>query len=119
MNTEDNYQGQSSVRIDLESNPETPSIPLVTGIKSVFPNPFNPSTTILYQLKNPSQVLIQIFNQRGHLVCSHATEHGAQGEYKWDFEAKDRDGNELATGVYLVVMKAGKDVSQSKIVLLK
>lgn len=113
------YHGPVSILINLGSDPGIPEIPLLTGLKSIYPNPFNPSATIAYQLKSPATVKIEVFNARGQLVKTHQTAHDAAGQYSWLFEGTDARGKALSSGVYQVVMRSGKTISSQKMVLLK
>jgi hypothetical protein len=113
------YHGPVSLLINLEGDQGTPDIPLYTGLKSIYPNPFNPSTTIAYQITSPATVNIRIFNARGQLVNTLERDHSAAGEYNWIFSGVDFGGKPLSSGIYQVLMKVGKDVSNQKMVLMK
>lgn len=116
----DTYYGPISIMVDLDGGgSDLPSIPLHTGLRNIYPNPFNPSATIAYQLKSPASVKIEVFNARGQLVKTHQTAHDAAGQYSWLFEGTDARGKALSSGVYQVVMRSGKTISSQKMVLLK
>lgn len=116
----DTYYGPISIMVDLDGGgSDLPSIPLHTGLRNIYPNPFNPNTTISYQLENPSQVELSIYNARGQTVRTFSSYHASSGYYTQPFDGKDASGNTLSSGVYHVVMTAGRQVSNHKIVLLK
>jgi len=96
-----------------------PSIPLVTALNPAYPNPFNPSTTLSYSLAEPSQVEIDIYNQRGQIVRSYSKEHSAPGHYSFSFDGRDHSGVPLSSGVYLYRMRAGTFSQFRKMVLCK
>jgi len=96
-----------------------PSIPLVTALNPAYPNPFNPSTTLSYSLAEPSQVEIDIYNQRGQIVRSYSKEHSAPGHYSFSFDGRDNSGVPLSSGVYLYRMRAGAFSQFRKMVLCK
>jgi len=109
------YHGPISIIVNLEGgDPDSPGIPLKTGLRAIYPNPFNPSTTISYQLKTPEQVSISIYNTRGQIVHSITRSHSVGGYYSVIYDAKD-----APSGVYYVIMTAGKYCSSQKIVLMK
>ena len=82
---------------------------------SVFPNPFNPSTTIEYYLNRSEQVRLSVFDTAGREVAVLATGLRAAGRYRATF-----DGSRIATGVYFVrLWSANSDGSVRKILLLK
>jgi len=113
------YHGPVSVYVNLDGGQGTPDIPLATGLKSIYPNPFNPSATIAYELKSPAAVKIDVFNARGQLVNSLEREYSAAGTYNWLFDGTDHSGRQLSSGVYQVIMRSGKEVSVRKMVLMK
>lgn len=114
------YHGPITVFVNLEGEqPETPTIPQQTGLRTIYPNPFNPSTTISYQLLSPDRVEISIYNTRGQIVQSFSRHHASAGNFSVLFEGKDSSGNILSSGVYYVLMTAGAHSSNQKIVLMK
>ncbi len=79
-----------------------------------YPNPFNPSTRFTYQLPKKELVTIKVFDVLGREVRTLVNEVKPAGKYKLNFNAAN-----LASGVYLVVMKAGNFVQTRKILLTK
>ena len=112
------YHGPISIAFTTVGG-EIPSIPLVTALNPAYPNPFNPSTTLSYSLAEPSQVEIDIYNQRGQIVRSYSKEHNAPGHYSFSFDGRDHSGVPLSSGVYLYRMRAGTFSQFRKMVLCK
>lgn len=81
-----------------------------------FPNPFNPSTVISYQLHNDSHVCLKVFDVMGREVAILLNEIKAKGSYEYNFDASKY---ELTSGIYFVEMRAGSNVSTIKLVLTK
>lgn len=94
-------------------------IPLTTEISSVFPNPFNPSTTITYSLDHRSDVEITIYNARGQKIRQLVKGNRTPGNYKVTWNGTDEANRACSSGSYLIVMHVGKEVYTSKAVLLK
>lgn len=113
------YHGPVSIFVDLDGQAGLPSIPMQTGLKSIYPNPFNPSTTISYQVQDAGQVELHIYNTRGQIVQSFSRHHATPGYFNLQFEGTDLSGNSLSSGVYHVLMTAGAHSSSQKIVLMK
>ncbi len=113
------YHGPVSIMVNLEGQPGSPDIPLHTGLQTIYPNPFNPSTTISYQVEGPGQVELSIYNTRGQIVRTFSRHHATKGCFNLLFDGKDSSGNSLSSGVYHVVMSSGKQVSNQKMVLMK
>ncbi len=102
----------------LGDNP-TPEIPLVTELKAVYPNPFNPLAFIPFSLAKDSNVDLRIYNTRGQIVKHFDLGSKTAGTYRVSWDGTDYNGQILSNGVYHIVMTAGKDVYQTKAVLLK
>ena len=79
-----------------------------------FPNPFNPVTTIQYQVPKQGEVLLQVFDIQGRLV--NTLVHGVQsaGLHKVQFA-----GKHLASGTYLYRLKIDDQVLVNKMHLIK
>ncbi len=81
---------------------------------SAIPNPFNPVTTVRYNLPANGQVQLKIYNTRGQEIASlvDGYRQAGQQEVIWD-------ASNLPTGVYLVDLLAGGAHSVEKVILLK
>lgn len=88
--------------------------PNKTELKGNFPNPFNPRTTITYQVANTAKVSIQVYDVIGRLVQTLVNEQQLAGTYKVNFDA-----SRLASGVYLIKMDSGAQVFVRKMLLVK
>jgi len=76
-----------------------------------YPNPFNPETWIPYQLAEPGEVIIRIYNVKGELIRTIQVGHQRAGAYlnrkkaaRWD--GKNDAGERIASGVYFYEMRA-------------
>jgi len=118
INGVSSFYGSLSINYNNGNN-GTPEIPLVTGIRSIYPNPFNPSTTISYELSKTAEVKIEIYNIRGQLVRSYALGQKERGRYKLLWEGDDNNRNSCGTGMYFIRMQADKENSIRKVTLLK
>jgi len=114
-----NYYGSRSVTFGGNGNNGTPDIPLVTGIRSIYPNPFNPSATIMYELEQPANLNIEIYNNRGQMVRSFAMGQKEQGRYKLLWDGTDNSGYSCGTGIYFIKMQVGKETFVKKAALVK
>jgi hypothetical protein len=66
-----------------------------------FPNPFNPSTTIEYELPRPGEVQIRIFNVNGQLVRAFAPAYVSSGMHATSWDGRNASGDVVATGMYV------------------
>ncbi len=98
----ENFWGPITI---LTSSDPPPLPPPETAILGVFPNPFNPGTKIHYALKQEGTVKFKIYNAKGQLVNSFSETHSSPGTYVYEFNGKNKDGNELASGIYFCSMQ--------------
>jgi 6-phosphogluconolactonase (cycloisomerase 2 family) len=84
-----------------------------------YPNPFNPSTVISFQLPVTSDVTLSIFNTNGQLVKKLVAGEMNAGRHSFTWDARDERGLQVASGVYLYVIKAANFTAQRKLVLMK
>jgi flagellar hook assembly protein FlgD len=106
-----------NVQITEVEDPIVPAI--VTELTGNYPNPFNPSTSISYTVKTPSQVNITIYNLKGEKVRTLVNESKANGFYKTIWNGKDDSGKAVSSGVYLYRMQADNYVSTKRMMLMK
>ncbi len=78
------------------------------------PNPFNPSTRITYSLPPKAHVVLKVYDMLGREVYQLVNEVKESGEY-----SELLDGNNLASGMYIVNIQAGEFNKSMKVLLLK
>lgn len=90
------------------------SIPAEYKLEQNFPNPFNPSTVISYQLPKDEFVKLRIYNLLGEEVSTIVNQIQSAGNYqiKWNAE-------KLTSGVYIYRLEAGNFVQTKKMILAK
>ncbi|MBW7997550.1 MAG: T9SS type A sorting domain-containing protein [Candidatus Glassbacteria bacterium] len=88
---------------------------------SNFPNPFNPSTTIAYDIPEGDNVQVQlkVYNIRGQLVRTLVNESKSEGSYQIQWDGSDNYGRKVSSGVYFYRIKAGEFSQTRKMVILK
>lgn len=87
---------------------------------SNYPNPFNPSTTISYSLSTYSYVTLKIYDILGNEILTLVDEHQQPGFYKTEFDTNNISGvNRLASGVYIYILNAGRNIKLRKMILMK
>lgn len=79
-----------------------------------YPNPFNPSTKISYQLKDAGEVVIELYDMLGKKIKTLVSSVKEQGKYSVSF-----NGAGLPSGIYILLMKINNKVITRKIVLTK
>lgn len=93
--------------------------PTQLGLYQNFPNPFNPSTNVKFELNKSENVSIKVYNILGKEITTLLDEQLSPGSYTIDWEAEDSNGKLLPSGVYFIKMKAGSFQKTIKTVLLK
>lgn len=93
--------------------------PLATGLRAVRPNPFNPRTTISFDVGRDGRVEVAVFNVRGERVRTLLDDTRSPGRYEVVWDGIDDRGNPVASGVYLAKLISGEVVDQRKLVLVK
>jgi 5'-nucleotidase len=84
-----------------------------------YPNPFNPQTEIAYYLPEASYVKLTIYNIRGQKVKVLVDEYQNAGARKVTWDGRDKNGEGVASGIYLYRLQAGEVVQTKKMSLLK
>lgn len=84
------------------------------ALQANYPNPFNPSTVISYQLPASEHVTLEVFNLAGQRVATLVDQQQSPGRYRVRFEAAG-----LSSGVYLYKLQAGNYTQARKMILLK
>ena len=99
-------------------------IPEETSLLPNYPNPFNPETWIPYQLANPADVTLTIYDIKGHVVRDLDLGHQRAGMYHsrsraayWD--GRNQIGEPVASGLYFYRLKAGDFVATRKMLIRK
>jgi hypothetical protein len=103
-----------------EPDPFTPPlVPLQTGLHSIYPNPFNPSTNVAFALDKDAFVRVQVFNQKGQLVSTILSGYITKGTHSFPWNCIDSNGFSCPSGVYFFKMTAGNNISVRKALLMK
>ncbi|MFA4873464.1 MAG: FlgD immunoglobulin-like domain containing protein [Patescibacteria group bacterium] len=103
------------------TNVESPStaVPIGFSLEQNFPNPFNFSTTIRYQIPYTAYIMLDVINIRGELVKTLANTIHQAGLYTTVWDGLNNGGNEMPSGVYLVRLTMGNFAQSKRIVFLK
>jgi hypothetical protein len=114
------HGGQTATGVG--EGPEVPgaaALPLRFQLHPVHPNPFNPTTTIAFDLPAPERVLLRVYNLRGERVATVLDAQRAAGRYRVQWRGQDDRGVAVASGVYVVTLQAGESQAHQKIALVR
>ncbi|NCS82685.1 MAG: T9SS type A sorting domain-containing protein, partial [Ignavibacteria bacterium] len=84
------------------------------SLESNYPNPFNPTTSFSYSIKEMGLVTLKIFDVLGREVSVLVNEIKEPGKYSINFDA-----SELSSGVYIYLLNTGNFISTKKMILTK
>jgi hypothetical protein len=105
----------AAVRIDFNfvDAPETELVQIPANIKN-YPNPFNPQTSIEFELKTAGNMKIDIYNVKGQKVTTLTDEYYSQGKHTLVWNAED-----LPSGMYFCKAQSSDYISTNRMILLK
>ena len=124
----DDFQVSDGVLVDLSGKVDAVRRVEVLDSKSASsrysldqnaPNPFNPTTAIAYQIPEPGQVKLTVYNMLGQEVRTLVDTPMDAGAYTVSWDGRDNQGHRIASGVYMYRMEAGGFSQVRRMLLLK
>jgi hypothetical protein len=96
-----------------------PNIPTKYDLSQNFPNPFNPTTRIRFDLPNSVNVQLRIYDILGREVRTLVNDNHGAGSYTVTWDGKNNAGTLVSSGVYIYQVRAGEFISTKKMLLMK
>ena len=93
--------------------------PNVFVLEQSYPNPFNPETTISYQLPQQVDVRIEVYNMLGQYVATLVDTQQVSGQHSVQWNGKDFRALQSPSGIYFVEMVAGSFKEVKRMTLLR
>ncbi len=118
LSNENEIFGPINIKVE-NTNSNGVVIPYQTTLKSVYPNPFNPTATISFYVKNPDRVKIEVFNIKGQQIKEITNDVFKTGFHKLNWNGKDQNGNDCASGIYFFRMETRTEKQMIKGILMK
>lgn len=99
-------------------------VPVDFVLQQNFPNPFNPTTTISFQIPeitngSAAKTSLKVYNLLGQEVITLVDEFKPPGSYSIAWNAKDKNGLAVPSGIYLYRLQSGNFSSMKKMILVK
>ena len=94
-------------------------LPKVLALRENYPNPFNPTTAIEFDLPDDQMATLEVFNILGERVTSLIDDNLNAGTYRIIWEGRDDFGREMSSGIYLYRLKAGDTTISKRMIMLK
>jgi len=98
---------------------ETNGMPTEFALHENYPNPFNPTTTLRFDLPEVSDATVTIFNMLGQKIKTFNMNDTPAGFHSIKWDATNDYGDPVGAGVYLYQLRANDFVKTKKMVLLK
>ena len=98
---------------------QTASLPGSYQLHTNYPNPFNPVTTISFDLPEASQVSLEVFDMMGRRIATLINGTLGAGTHAANWDASTTTGASVASGMYLYRIKAGSFVATRRMILMK
>ena len=106
--------GPTAVEVAVES-----TVPSGYGLSQNHPNPFNPETTIRYELPTAGAVWLSLYNVSGQLIRTLVDGEHSAGAYSVTWDGRDDAGRDVASGVYVARMATTAFRGMRKLVLVR
>ncbi len=108
-----------TVEVIVANGEEQLPIPGEVCIIGVFPNPFNPTTTISFSIPKDDKVELKVYNIKGQLVKTLVNDHLEAGMHKAVWNGDNQSGKNVSSGIYLYRLESGGKSKAQKMLLLK
>ncbi len=86
---------------------------------SIYPNPFNPETSISFELDAPAATTVEVFDVRGRKINTIMNEKLLPGSHTCRWDGKDYNGTTTSSGIYLFRIRSGSEQWVQRAMLLK
>lgn len=102
------------------TNENDVTLPVINGISiSNYPNPFNPTTTIAFNLSTNDNISLDIYNIKGQKVKNLYKGYASTGTHKIVWDGRDNNGNEVSSGIYFTKISGQHSSAFNKMILMK
>jgi expansin (peptidoglycan-binding protein) len=118
IDLDDSVHYSNGIRVGILTGVNEKEIPAVFSLSQSYPNPFNPSTTINYQLPRQSHVMLKVFDVLGREVAMLVDRIEGPGYKTVNFDVSYACGG-LSSGIYYYRLQAGDYIETRKLLLLK
>ena len=93
--------------------------PVGNALLGNYPNPFNPSTTIRYSLRESSLATLAVYNSLGQKIKTLVDGSQTAGVHTVQWDGRDEEGQRVSSGVYFYRLQSGEYRKTMKMVLFE
>jgi len=119
LNNPQHISGSARLYEYEDSSIEEDLISAAVNTLSNYPNPFNPTTTISYNLNTESEVRIEIFNIKGQKINTLIDEEVSAGNHTLEWDGKDSSDRSVSSGIYFYKLRSNDFTITNKMLLMK
>lgn len=112
------YPFKKTLHVNTTSNDILPTIAQISNLKN-YPNPFNPSTSISFDLSKEAFVNLSIYNAKGQKVNTLINQYLPKDHHQIKWNGQDETQNSLGSGIYFYKLSVGEKQIIKKMLLLK
>lgn len=114
------YRPSLKIEFDNALSDDDPILVRLTSkLGANYPNPFNPSTTIAFDIHENTNVLLEVYNVKGQLVKTLVNKHFDRGQHTVTWDGKNDNGTTVSSGIYLYKMKTNSHNEVKKMLMMK
>lgn len=95
------------------------NLPVSASLESNYPNPFNSSTMIRYQVSRSGLVRLNVFDLMGQRIQLLINGYHSPGSYEVSWDGTNEQGSPVSTGMYLTKLEVGGFTEMKKMMLMK
>jgi len=108
-----------SVLVEFTPSNDTDIPPVETILYSNYPNPFNPNTSIRFDLSQNGPVSLSVYNTKGQLVKTLLNEFKNAGSYTLVWDGTNNEGLQESSGIYFYKLHYQKKQMNKKMIMIK
>ena len=113
------YTGEQDTSACAQVSIIDKTLPITYKLYNAYPNPFNPTTTLQYELLKEVLVSFNIFDLMGYHIKSLINNKQPAGHHSIKWDATNDSGEPVSAGMYIYMIQAGEFRQTKKMVLLK
>jgi hypothetical protein len=113
------YSGILTIDTVTAVNDDAGALPKATTIAAIYPNPFNPRTTIEFELAETGAIELAIYDVGGRLVRVLDSGSRSAGRYQATWGGQDNDGRAVPTGTYFCRLSTAEGSQTRKMTLAR
>ena len=113
------YSGILTIDTVTAVNDDAVAMPQATILAAIYPNPFNPRTTIEFELAEAGAIELAIYDLGGRLVRVMDSGSRPAGRYQATWDGQDNDGRAVPTGTYFCRLNTAQGSQTKKMTLAR